>query len=109
MARTVVVQKTGEIRLPREALEKSHIATGKELVVVARAGQILLLDRQQLRRRMKDIDRRQQERLRQALGQEGQDSFFASLSFAHSNGFCGEQKDEKRRGDGRAKICHTVE
>lgn len=81
MARTVIVQKTGEIRLPREALEESHISTGKELMVVARAGQILLLDQHQLRRRIKEIDRQQQEKLKRALKHEEQDSFFAGLSF----------------------------
>ena len=45
MVRTVVIQETGEVVLPRETLEESHITAGTELVVIAREGQILLLDR----------------------------------------------------------------
>ena len=56
MARTVVVQETGEVVLPHETLKESRITAGTELGVVARAGQILLLDREQIRRRVEEIE-----------------------------------------------------
>jgi hypothetical protein len=55
VVRTVVIWETGELVLPRETLEESHTIAGTELVVMARAGQILLLDRVQVRRRLEDI------------------------------------------------------
>jgi antitoxin component of MazEF toxin-antitoxin module len=51
----VVMWETGELVLPRETLEESHTIAGTELVVMARAGQILLLVRVQVRRRLEDI------------------------------------------------------
>lgn len=78
--RTVVIRETGELVLLRETLEESHITAGTELVVMSRAGQILLLDRQQVRRRMEEIGHRMQEGLRRAIGRGGKDSLFAGLS-----------------------------
>jgi bifunctional DNA-binding transcriptional regulator/antitoxin component of YhaV-PrlF toxin-antitoxin module len=80
VVRTVVIQETGEVVLPRETLESSHIAAGSELVVVARAGQILLLDRKQIRRRVEEIGHQMQEALRTSLAREGKDTVFAGLS-----------------------------
>ena len=80
MARTVVIQETGEVVLPRETLEESHISAGAELVVVAHAGQILLLDREQIRRRIEEIGHQMQEALRTSLAREGKDAVFAGLS-----------------------------
>ena len=37
--KTVVIRETGELVLPREILEESHITTETALVVMARAGQ----------------------------------------------------------------------
>lgn len=78
--RTVVIRETGEVVLPRETLEESHITAGTELVVMTRAGQILLLDRQQIRRRMEELGQKMREGLRMALRRGGKDSFFAGLS-----------------------------
>jgi hypothetical protein len=61
-------------------LEESHITAGTALVVMARAGQILLLDRTQVRRRVEEIGQGMQESLGKALGQAGRDTIFAGLS-----------------------------
>ena len=78
--RTVVIQEAGEVVLPRETLEESHITIGTELVVVAHAGQILLLDREQIRRRVEEIGQQMQEVLRTSLAHAGKDAVFAGLS-----------------------------
>jgi bifunctional DNA-binding transcriptional regulator/antitoxin component of YhaV-PrlF toxin-antitoxin module len=80
VVRTVVIQETGEVVLPREILEESHISAGTELVVVAHAGQILLLDREQIRRRIEEIGQQMQEALRPSLARAGKDTVFAGLS-----------------------------
>ncbi len=80
MVRTVVIQETGEVVLPRKTLEEIHITAGTDLVVVARAGQILLLDREQLRHRVEEIGQQMQDALRTALAREGKDAVFAGLS-----------------------------
>jgi bifunctional DNA-binding transcriptional regulator/antitoxin component of YhaV-PrlF toxin-antitoxin module len=61
--RTVVIRETGELVLPRETLEASHINAGTTLVVIARAGQILLLDCVQVRRRVEEVGQEMQESL----------------------------------------------
>ena len=78
--RTVVIRETGELVLPRETLEKSQITAGTALVVVARAGQILLLYRAQVRRRVEEVGQEMQESLGKALRQAGKDAIFAGLS-----------------------------
>ena len=78
--RTVVVRETGELVLPRETLEESHMTVGTALVVIARAGQILLLDRAQVRRRVEKIGQGMQASLSKALGQVGKGAIFAGLS-----------------------------
>jgi bifunctional DNA-binding transcriptional regulator/antitoxin component of YhaV-PrlF toxin-antitoxin module len=78
--RTVVIRETGELVLPRETLEESHINAGTTLVVIARAGQILLLDRAQVRRRVEEVGQEMQESLGKALRQAGKDAIFAGLS-----------------------------
>jgi len=78
--RTVVIRETGELVLPRETLEESQITAGTALVVIARAGQILLLDRAQVRRRVEEIGQEMQASLDKALGQAGKDAIFAGLS-----------------------------
>jgi len=80
VVRTVVIQEAGEVVLPRETLEESHITIGTELIVVAHAGQILLLDREQIRRRVEEIGQQMQEVLRTSLAREGKDAVFAGLS-----------------------------
>ena len=80
MVRTVVIQEAGEVVLPRETLEESHITVGTELVVVAHAGQILLLDREQIRRRVEEIRQQMQDALRTSLARAGKDAVFAGLS-----------------------------
>ena len=80
MVRTVVIQEAGEVVLPRETLEESHITIGTELVVVAHAGQILLLDREQIRRRVEEIRQQMQDALRTSLARAGKDAVFAGLS-----------------------------
>ena len=80
MVRTVVIRETGELVLPRETLEASHLTAGTELVVMARAGQILLLDREQVRRRIEEIGHQMQEELRTSLARAGKDTVFAGLS-----------------------------
>ena len=80
MVRTVVIRETGELVLPREALEESHITAGTELVVMARAGQILLLDRAQMRRRLEEIRQQMREGLRTSLMRARKDAVFAGLS-----------------------------
>jgi hypothetical protein len=50
------------------------------LVIIARAGQILLLDRAQVRHRVEEIGQGMQESLGKALGQAGKDTIFAGLS-----------------------------
>ena len=80
MVRTVVIQETGELVLPREALEESHITAGTELVVIARAGQILLLDREQMRRRLEEIGQQMREGLRTSIERASKDAVFAGLS-----------------------------
>jgi len=80
VVRTVVIQEAGAVVLPRETLEESHITIGTELVVVAHAGQILLLDREQIRRRVEEIGQQMQEVLRTSLAHAGKDAVFAGLS-----------------------------
>ena len=78
--RTIVIRDAGELVLPRETLEESQITVGTVLVVIARAGQILLLDRAQVRRRVEEIGQGMQEILGKALVQAGKDAIFAGLS-----------------------------
>jgi bifunctional DNA-binding transcriptional regulator/antitoxin component of YhaV-PrlF toxin-antitoxin module len=78
--RTVVIRETGELVLPRETLEESQITAGTALVIIARAGQILLLDRAQVRRRVEEIGQEMQVSLGKALRQVGKDAIFAGLS-----------------------------
>lgn len=80
MVRTVVIQETGEVVLPRETLEESRISTGTELIVVARAGQILLLDREQIRRRVEEIGQQMQDAIRTSLARAGKGAVCAGLS-----------------------------
>jgi len=80
VVRTVVIQEAGEVVLPRETLEESHITIGTELIVVAHAGQILLLDREQIRRRVEEIRQQMQDALRTSLARAGKDAVFAGLS-----------------------------
>ena len=90
--RTVVIRETGELVLPRETLEKSQITAGTALVVIARAGQILLLDRAQVRRRMEEIGQGMQQSLGKALGQAGKDAIFAGLSLDEYLGLSEEEE-----------------
>ena len=78
--KTVVIRETGELVLPREILEESRITAETALVVMARAGQILLLDLEQVRHRLEAIGRQMQEELRTSLGRVGRDAVFAGLS-----------------------------
>jgi bifunctional DNA-binding transcriptional regulator/antitoxin component of YhaV-PrlF toxin-antitoxin module len=78
--RTVVIRETGELVLPRETLEESQITAGTALVAIARAGQILLLDRAQVRRRVEEIEQGMQGSLGKALEQVGTDAILAGLS-----------------------------
>jgi bifunctional DNA-binding transcriptional regulator/antitoxin component of YhaV-PrlF toxin-antitoxin module len=81
IVRTVTVDPTGKVGLPEDILRASCIQPGTELVVIAAAGKITLMDRQQvLRERMKTVDRKMRARLRQVLQEGGQASFFAGLS-----------------------------
>ena len=90
--RTVVIRETGELMLPRETLEESHITAGTALVVIARAGQILLLDRAQVRRRVEEIGQEMQESLGKILGQSGKDAIFAGLSLDEYLGLSEEEE-----------------
>jgi bifunctional DNA-binding transcriptional regulator/antitoxin component of YhaV-PrlF toxin-antitoxin module len=90
--RTVVIRETGELVLPRETLEESHINAGTTLVVIARAGQILLLDRAQVRRRVEEVGQEMQERLGKALRQAGKDAIFAGLSLDEYLGLSEEEE-----------------
>ena len=90
--RTVVIRETGELVLPRETLEESQITAGTALVVIARAGQILLLDRAQVRRRVEEIGQEMQESLGKALGQAGKDAIFAGLSLDEYLGLSEEEE-----------------
>ena len=90
--RTVVIRETGELVLPRETLEESHINAGTTLVVIARAGQILLLDRAQVRRRVEEVVQKMQESLGKALRQAGKDASFAGLSLDEYLGLSEEEE-----------------
>jgi bifunctional DNA-binding transcriptional regulator/antitoxin component of YhaV-PrlF toxin-antitoxin module len=90
--RTLVIRETGELVLPRETLEESHINAGTTLVVIARAGQILLLDRAQVRRRVEEVGQEMQERLGKALRQAGKDASFAGLSLDEYLGLSEEEE-----------------
>src|SRR6266699_5725007 len=90
--RTVVIRETGELVLPRETLEESHMTVGTALVVIARAGQILLLDRAQVRRRVEEIGQGMQESLGKALGQTDKDAIFAGLSLDEYLGLSEEEE-----------------
>jgi bifunctional DNA-binding transcriptional regulator/antitoxin component of YhaV-PrlF toxin-antitoxin module len=90
--RTVVIRETGELVLPRETLEESHINAGTTLVVIARAGQILLLDRAQVRRRVEEVGQEMQESLGKALRQAGKDAIFAGLSLDEYLGLSEEEE-----------------
>jgi hypothetical protein len=78
--KTVVIRETGELVLPREILEESHTTAATALVVIARAGQILLLDLEQVRRWLEASGRQMQEELRTSLGRVDRDAVFAGLS-----------------------------
>jgi hypothetical protein len=80
VVRTVVIRETGELVLPREALEESHITAGTELVVMARAGQILLLDREQMRRRLEEVGQQMRAGLCTSIERASKDAVFAGLS-----------------------------
>lgn len=80
MMQTVVLRETGELVLPPETLEESRIRPGTELVVISRAGQILLLDQERIRYRMQEIGQKMREGMRKAISCSGRDAFFASLS-----------------------------
>jgi bifunctional DNA-binding transcriptional regulator/antitoxin component of YhaV-PrlF toxin-antitoxin module len=90
--RTVVIRETGELVLPRETLEESHINAGTTLVVIVRAGQILLLDRAQVRRRVEEVGQEMQESLGKALRQAGKDASFAGLSLDEYLGLSEEEE-----------------
>jgi bifunctional DNA-binding transcriptional regulator/antitoxin component of YhaV-PrlF toxin-antitoxin module len=90
--RTVVIRETGELVLPRETLEESHINAGTTLVVIARAGQILLLDRVQVHRRVEEVGQEMQESLGKALRQAGKDAIFAGLSLDEYLGLSEEEE-----------------
>jgi len=78
---TVIVDLTGNVGLPEDILQASHIQPGTELIVVAEAGKITLMDRKQvLRERMKTVEHRMRARLCKALQTGGQEAFFAGLS-----------------------------
>ena len=78
---TATVDSTGKVGLPEDILQASHIQPGTELIVIAEAGKITLMDRKQvLRERMKVVDHRIRARLRKALQKGGQEAFFAGLS-----------------------------
>jgi hypothetical protein len=78
---TVIVDLTGKVGLPEDILQASHIQPGTELIVVAEAGKITLMDRKQvLRERMKTVEHRMRTRLRKALQTGGQETFFEGLS-----------------------------
>ena len=90
--RTVVIRETGELVLPRETLEESQILAGTALVVIARAGQILLLDRAQVRRRVEEVGQEMQASLSKALGQVGKGAIFAGLSLDEYLGLSEEEE-----------------
>ena len=78
---TVIVDKSGRLDLPQEVLEASRIRPGTELVVIAEAGRLTLVDRQQLLSdRARALDEETQARLRDVLQQRGTEPFFAGLS-----------------------------
>jgi len=82
---TVTVDPMGKVGLPDDILQTSHIQPGTELVVIAEAGKITLIDRQglakrDLRERMQAVDGEMRARLRHALEEGGEESFFAGLS-----------------------------
>ena len=90
--RTAVIRETGELVLPRETLEESQITAGTALVIIARAGQILLLDRAQVRRRVEEIGQEMQVSLGKALRQVGKDAIFAGLSLDEYLAFSEEEE-----------------
>src|SRR4029434_413706 len=90
--RTVVIRETGELVLPRETLEESHINAGTTLVVIARAGQILLLDRVQVRRRVEEVGQEMPESLGKAWRQAGKDAIFAGVSLDEYLGLSEEEE-----------------
>jgi hypothetical protein len=77
---TVIVDPTGKVGLPEDILQASHLQPGTEIIVIAEAGKITLMDRKQvLRERMKVVDHEMRSRLREALQMGGQEAF-AGLS-----------------------------
>ena len=86
---TVTVDKTGKVELPNDIWQTSHIKPGTELVVIAVSGKITLMDRKQvslrslsLQERMKTVDHEMRARLRKALEEGGEESFFAGLNLS---------------------------
>jgi bifunctional DNA-binding transcriptional regulator/antitoxin component of YhaV-PrlF toxin-antitoxin module len=95
---TVTVGQMGTIGLPDGILQASHIQPGTELVAIAEAGKIILIDRKQvplcdadvrpeqapskqtLQERMKAVDAEMRARFRKALEENGEASVFAGLS-----------------------------
>ena len=80
---TVVIRETGELMLPRETLEESHIMR-RNVRRYCAWGQILLLDRAQVRRRVEEIGQEMQESLGKALRQAGKDASFAGLNWTNT-------------------------
>jgi bifunctional DNA-binding transcriptional regulator/antitoxin component of YhaV-PrlF toxin-antitoxin module len=76
----VILGKAGQVSLPRDILKASRIKAGAKLSVVARAGQIILSDRTQLRSRMDEIDQEMRAHLRETLARGGTYSFFGGLT-----------------------------
>ena len=83
---TVIVDKTGKVELPNDIWQTSHIKPGTELVVIAEAGKITLMDRKQvslrLRERMKTVDYEMRARLRKTLEEGEEEAFFAGLNLS---------------------------
>lgn len=80
---TVTVDKSGKLDLPERILKDSHIKPGTKLVATASNGKIIIMDPQRvLREKMKQIDLDARARLRKAIAEGGDQSFFAGLSHA---------------------------
>jgi bifunctional DNA-binding transcriptional regulator/antitoxin component of YhaV-PrlF toxin-antitoxin module len=79
--KTITVDSTGSVGLPTEALQQSGIQPGSSVVVLAREGRIILLDRERFRDRIEKPMEEMLARLHRSIEQRPQAPFSDGLTY----------------------------
>ena len=79
--KTITVDSTGSVGLPTEVLQESGIQPGSSVVVLAREGRIVLLDRERFRERVEKPMEEMLARLRRSIEERPQAPFFDGLTY----------------------------